>query len=531
MIFLSSISKLRLFCLLFSFFLVLNPTSAIPIDLPQDPVFEAPGSINSEATGSSVDFMNDINGDGIPEIISGAPATTPSGNIGHVYLFDGATGNIINSFTNGLSNDAFGISVATLGDLNGNNIQDFVVASFLRNYVYEANGNLLYTFFQYGWDVANAGDLTNDGVNDILVGTSIDTYVYNGATGTLITVLPAGGSSVDSLKDITNDGVPEILSGSSTDTLLPYPPGGAIGKVFVYNGANFNLIHSFTTGIVNDLYGNSVADAGDYNGDGINDIVVGAPSPSTPGRVYVYSGSNFAQLAQFVATPPTSSSLPFDQFGVSVDGGDFNKDGFSDVIVGANMWSTPALGIGKVELFLGPNGVNAFTWFGADNFNNLGWSLAKRDYNGDGFSDFASGHLYPQSTPGSAVIHSLGGAWSYGSGPLSFVWNPILGVPGTGSVIVTGGVPNAPLYITLSDSPASAPISPGNNLYVNSNSPQFAILYLGNLDSQGNLIIPGVNLINPTFAGFDIYLQVGAYSGGPISNLQLSNGLQVTLLP
>ncbi|MBM3206736.1 MAG: hypothetical protein FJZ43_03900 [Candidatus Staskawiczbacteria bacterium] len=522
-------NKINIFLILL--FILPSLISALPIDFPQTPVLEASGLINSEGTGYSVDFMEDINNDGIPEIISGAPASTIVGAPGHVYLFDGATGDIINSFTNGIPNDNFGFSVAALGDLNGNSVQDFAVASFNRNYVYEANGNLLYTIFQYGHDVANAGDLTNDGINDILVGTSTDTYVYNGASGALITVLPAGGFSVDSLKDITNDGVPEILSGDPYDIQLPYPPGGATGKVYLYNGANFNLISSFSTGIVNDLYGASVADAGDYNGDGIQDIVIGAPSPSTPGKAYVYSGSNFAQLAQFVATPPTSLLLPYGQFGISVDGGDFNKDGFSDIIVGANMWSTPALGIGKVELFLGPNGVNAYTWPGASNFNNLGWSIATRDFNGDGFSDFASCHLYPQTTPGSAVVHSLGGAWNYGSGPLSFVWQPTAGVPGTGSVVVSGGTPNAPLYLALGDSPASVPISPGNNLYVNPNSPQFGVLYLGNLDSQGNLIIQGVNLINPTFAGFDVYLQVGAYTGGPTSNLQLSNGLHIAYVP
>ena len=519
MLFLSLHKKLCLFS--FSLIIFLNLISAQPYSLPQSPVFNAPGLINEEATGKSIDFMEDINGDDIPEIISGAPASTISGAIGHVYLFDGATGNIINSFTNGIAQDNFGRSVASLGDINGNNIQDFVVASFLRNYVYEANGSLLYTFFRYGNDGANAGDLTGDGFNDILIGNNV--YVYNGRTGALITILPARNAAVSSLADITNDSVPEILVGDSYDNILPYPPGGAIGKVFVYNGATFSLIYNFSTGIVNDLYGQSVADAGDYNGDGVHDIVIGAPDPGNNGEVYIYSGSNFAQLAHF--------SSP-GQFGISVGGGDFNKDGFSDIVVGANMWSTPALGIGKVDLFLGPNGVNAYTWFGAANFNNLGWSLAVRDFNRDGFSEFASGHLYPTTTPGSAVVYTLGGAWSYGSSSsLRFTWIPTAGVPGTGSVRVDGGVPNTPLFLALSDSPATISISPGNNLYVDPNRLSFGITHIGNLDLQGSLFISGVNIMNPSLAGTSSYLQVGTYPGGPLSNLQLSNGLQVVYVP
>lgn len=545
------LKQLRLFSMLFLFVSLLHLSSSVPsyAGLPQSPVSIGTGAIVGELTGSSVDFAGDVNGDGLSEYISGAPGP-PGGNfVGKVYLFDGGTGAILQTFTDNVPNGRFGYSVAGLGDVNGNNVPDFVIGMGSGGpvYVYEANGNLLYTINPvgsgtFGWDVANAGDLTGDGANDILIVSALfgapgTTYVYNGATGLLISSLFSGnassGYSVSSMGDATGDGVPEIIVGDPYNVCLPFPPGGCSGTARVYNGATLGLMTTLSTGAINDLYGASVAGAGDYNGDGINDLVVsasgvGGPPGSHPlliAQVYVYSGTNFAQLAQF------SGSLLFEQFGISVGGGDFNKDGFGDILVGTNTWPPPGSYTGKVDLFLGPSGTNAYTWNGASNFNNFGATLATGDFNYDGFSDFASGHIGPSNTAaGSAVIHTLGGMWNFGNGPLQLKWNSI-SLPGAGAVSVSGGTPNAPAYLIWSAAPTYLPVFANSVLYVDPNNPQFGMLYLGNLNAQGYLNVGTGSIISATGAGVNSYFQVGTYTGGPISNIQLSNGLQLVYVP
>lgn len=531
---------MRYFTLLFCFLLI-SFVSAQYSNLPQSPVSVGTGAIVGEQTGTSVAFVGDTNGDGFSEYVSGAIGVAP----GHVYLFDGASGAILNTFTGAVQ--SFGFSVAGLGDLNGNGIPDFAVGSEPLAggvYVYETNGNLLLTIAPppqntgfFGWDIANAGDLTGDGVNDILITSAVlgagTTYIYNGATGVLINSLPQG-YSVSGFVDLTADGIPEFIVGSPYSATLPFPPGGAFGRAFIYNGATFASLVTLVagTGAINDLFGVDVVNAGDYNGDGVNDIIVGAPGlggpqptyPLFPGHAYVYSGSNFAQLTQF------SGNLIGDYFGNSVSGGDFNKDGFGDVLVGVNTFPNYNY-VGKVDIFLGPSGNNVYTWNGASQVNNFGLFLSVSDFNGDGFSDFVSDRTGPLTTPGSAVVHTLGGVWKYGGGPLNFAWTSTPGVAGTGSVTVSGGMPNAPLYLIWSTTSASIPISLNNVLYVNPNSPQFGVLYLGNLDAQGGTTLSGLNIIAPALAGTNVYFQVGTYSGGGLQNVQLSNGLQMIYLP
>jgi hypothetical protein len=258
----------------------------------------------------------------------------------------------------------------------------------------------------YGYAVTGLGDVNGDGYGDAAISAPALTDIFTG-TGSLASVgavfvfygSPAGlstipaktlqpntavagalfGTSVDA-GDVTGDGINDIIVGAPLDSytttaagLIPTNVTVKAGKVYVFPGGNTaaanptNFIEIklqgtgfFSTGIanillsnvsVNALFGFSVAAAGDLNGDNRSDIVVGAPgymgvglSAIQNGAAFVYYSNNLTTTAPVQLETPTLSllgiSLPILHngllFGFSVDGaGDYNNDGFLDVVAGA----------------------------------------------------------------------------------------------------------------------------------------------------------------------------------------------------
>jgi RHS repeat-associated protein len=147
-------------------------------------------------------------------------------------------------------------------------------------------------------------------------------------------------------------------------------------------------------------FGASVAFA-DVNGDGFDDVLVGAPGAGTnfarEGRAFVYLGSASGLFPQpaWVLDPADQAGAQFGRSVASV--GDINHDGFDDIVVGAPGWrSTPSIDEGRVYLFLGsnrgPSTTPARTWDLADQAGaGFGSSLGSGDFNGDGTPDLAIG--------------------------------------------------------------------------------------------------------------------------------------------
>ncbi|OQP58437.1 T9SS type A sorting domain-containing protein [Niastella populi] len=258
----------------------------------------------------------------------------------------------------------------------------------------------------YGYAVTGLGDVNGDGYGDAAISAPALTDIFSG-TGSLASVgavfvfygSPAGlstipaktlqpntavagalfGTSVDA-GDVTGDGINDIIVGAPLDSytttaagIIPTNVTVKAGKVYVFPGGNTaaanptNFIEIklqgtgfFSTGIanillsnvsVNALFGFSVAAAGDLNGDNKSDIVVGAPgfmgvglSAIQNGAAFVYYSNNLTTTAPVQLETPTLSllglSLPILHngllFGFSVDGaGDYNNDGYLDVVAGA----------------------------------------------------------------------------------------------------------------------------------------------------------------------------------------------------
>ncbi len=256
-------------------------------------------------------------------------------------------------------------------------------------------------------------DVNGDGYADVAIGAYCEPFnagacgpgrahIYLGSAtglpGTPATSLtgPNGaggvfGISVASAGDVNGDGYPDLVVGARDV--------GAVGRAYVYLGGAAGLSGTPATTLIgsvaNGSFGISVASAGDVNGDGYADVAVGANSDSTAtGHAYVYLGSA-AGLSATVATTFTGPSGAGGSFGTSVaSAGDVNGDGYADLAVGAFGVAT---GVGRVYLYVGSaaglSGTPTTTLAGLDGTNSyFGYSVAGAgDVNGDGYADLAVG--------------------------------------------------------------------------------------------------------------------------------------------
>jgi len=381
--------------------------------------------------GTSVSSAGDINGDGYSDVIAGAYGRNAFK--GKVYIYYGeSTMNSTSDITmNGESStNEFGISVSSAGDINGDGYSDIIIGAEGFNslqgksYVYfgetsmdttadvtitgESTGN------NFGYSVAFAGDVNGDGYSDLLVGA----YGYGSNTGrayfydyfmkneisaeVLLTGESASnyfGSSVSSAGDVNGDGYQDILVG-----IKGY--NSNTGRACIYFGGNVldNVADVTLNGeSMNNRFGESVSSAGDMNGDGYSDVIIGAPQYGADGRAYIYfGGSSMNNIVDVVLNGEALGVV----FGNSVSTAeDVNGDGYSDVIVGDYQYNSNA---GRAYIFFGGNSVDniadkILTGFA---ISGLGFSVASAgDVNGDGYSDVITGIIYANSNSGLSNIY------------------------------------------------------------------------------------------------------------------------------
>ncbi len=358
--------------------------------------------------------MADVNGDGIQDLIIGIPRELAAGSAGSVAVvfgkatglpnplplsgLDGTNGFMINSSE---SNDWAGAALTT-GDFNGDNIPDIVIGAPHGN---GSNGRAYVVFGHTGaWTptVALSG--------------------LNGTTGFVITDNMASGSpelfgASMATGDITLDGRADLVVGA---------PGAAsnkgsvyivLGKAAAWSASNnlSTLYSSMFTGGTGYRSGTSVAVA-DVNGDGIQDVIMGAPGDGAtmPGTVTVllgriigwnyYNLNNFWGYNGYVITGENNGDL----FGQSVATGDVDGNYVKDLVIGAPGWggNTGAvyinfgyggrkIGYNNAGTF---NGVSGVRLSGVTAGDKAGSAVAVADVNGDGFGDVIVGA--PGASPG-----------------------------------------------------------------------------------------------------------------------------------
>lgn len=285
---------------------------------------------------------------------------TSGGGVTQVNVYDAKTNallGILNPFGN---RSTLGVSVAT-GDVNGDGVEDVIVASG-----------------RYGKPVVKIFD-----------GQTLKEIGSFEAYSTTFT----GGVSV-AVADVNGDGKADIITGAGV---------GSAAQVKVFTGAGlFNsqgkmiakpvAVQNFFAFETSFRGGITVA-AGDVNGDGNADIIVGKGAGSTP-EVKVFNGANGAMMYDYYALNPNYSG------GISVAAGDINGDGRADIIVGASQGPTS-----QVRVFSGDNLLADYSAFGSSYH---GARVATQDIDGDGIREVivVTG---PNSPPRMRVLNGLTG--------------------------------------------------------------------------------------------------------------------------
>ena len=382
------------------------------------------GTRDSERFGYDLNMAGDVNGDGLNDLIIGGYGF--SGNKGKAYLFLGDTcrPGLMESWSaeGSSTNDLFGTHVNTAGDVNNDGFDEIIVGASGVNsskgkvYLYQGSqigpspnetwsfdGEAAMSFLAAS---SYAGDVNNDGFDDIIVGSpGYDgfrgkVYLFNGSsTGPVTTPSwTATGEStgnyfghcVSEAGDVNGDGYDDVLV--STDGY-----NGNMSKAYVYHGGPQGLSQNpdwtGSDNIQGSVYGYSSSTAGDVNGDGFDDIIIGALGYSASmGKAYLYLGSPSGLSLQ----PAWSKEgeQEGDEFGYSVNfAGDLNGDGRSEVIIGADGYQTQT---GKVYIFSGQlsglSNLPAWIKTGTDIFERYGASVAYiGDTDGDGADEIGIG--------------------------------------------------------------------------------------------------------------------------------------------
>ncbi len=296
-------------------------------------LFTLNGFFNSGEFGAAVGGGSDVNGDGRPDILVGSPGTS-NGNVTAYSGINGASLGVVNGANAG---DRFGAAVAGLGaDLDGDGKQEYVVgapgfdglggADSGRAYLMKSVVSLLtinaasgfHANDHLGTAVAAAGDVNKDGKADYLVG--IPEYdspatdagrvqLLSGVAGLptqLATVSGLGandrfGSSLTALGDVNHDGWLDWAAGARE--LDPFLPGN--GYVRIMSGKD-NTQLLLIAGSVSETFGAAIADAGDVDGDGTRDLLVGGPYDNSFGY---HSGA--AHVVSLATGAPVWTDLGF----------------------------------------------------------------------------------------------------------------------------------------------------------------------------------------------------------------------------
>lgn len=416
--------------------------------------FRIDGVLDHELTGYSLNYAGDVNGDGMDDLLIGAPGhgidDLPSGRAyllyggyrrQHLPVFpltdiDESTGINIPGTE---PDDEFGYSVSSAGDFNGDGIDDFLVGAPREN----ATGNhsgAVYLFFG-----------SESGHPSILDPNSLDGS--NGIKFFGEAEFDAAGTSVAHVGDLNGDGYDDIAIGA---------PGvdatsGNSGRVYVVFGTSQALPPSQDLSTINgsngfilngegahDRAGTSISHAGDVNGDGVADLMIGAPQADSAsiasGRVYVVFGSTLSIPPEVnLSDLDGSNGFKLDnsiiqaETGVDVAGvGDLNFDGIDDIVIGApSVDHSGAQDSGAAYVVFGTtsgfpealdlselNGSNGFRLHTSIAHARAGTSVSIiGDINNDGIDDLSIG------APG-MTIDSV-----YGAGQVQIIYGRAIGFP------------------------------------------------------------------------------------------------------
>jgi len=492
--------------------------------------------------GQGLGGGGDVNGDHYDDIVVGAPDFDLGGgleNAGEAYVFSGKTGTPLWSCTspNPEGGAHFGLGVTIIRDLNADGFDDVVVgapdeglesgpADAGRVYVFcGRTGVLLMTIVspdpevsgKFGHSVAAPGDMDLDGVDDILVGATGETsdgglvpaglvYAMSGVTGShLLTFVSPNeeangcfGHAIAGAGHTNADAYPDVIVGAPFENNPGYPE--STGRAYLFDGHTAAVRFSFQgyNTSEDDNFGWSVAGGDDSDGDGYDDMVIGAPGQDHPAFQYVDTGwiyrfSGLTGQSRFVDLELFEQAYGYCGESVACIG-DWDRDGFDDIAFGLPGPGETALS-GAVEIISGAAGTS-IDWAEPpvpESWGLFGMVLAAvGDVNDDWYPDFAVTSLYAN-----VVYEDTGRVWVIGrphptislSAQVSsthfvlLTWNAVYGAT---QYWIYGAV-NDPYFEPQSEGPSN------NLVAVTSGTAWISLAPTGNEDANWTYLVAAMN--------------------------------------
>ena len=345
-------------------------------------------------------YAGDVNGDGCDDLLV-AGASRYNNCQGRVYLYYGGPtmdANADRVFTGEATGSYFG-EVASLGDVNGNGYADVIIGAFGYNNLHtnidrdryvNINGRGRTYLFYGGPDMDENAHLILDGEAGTQEG-----------FGRLIATGDVNGDGYDDLF------ISAIFHNNST------------GRVYLYYGgkdADTACAQTFDGENKGDRFGYNIYAGKDVNGDAVGDVIISAEDyigGNRVGRAYLYYGSR-ARPMDAICDKTFTGTKSWERFANEVALADVDRDGFSDVIIGAPFWGTRGGGEGRAYLYWGaPNmdviPAKTFTGKGDPDKDYLGTSLAWGHLNNDEYLDILIGayNYYNNDFRGRAFVYEI----------------------------------------------------------------------------------------------------------------------------
>ncbi len=353
------------------------------------------GTSDGAHVGSAVAGVGDVDGDGVPDLLIGAPGDSEDGS-GAVWLVPGgapgqgarALDDVGVRISGEAAGDYLGSSLAAAGDVDGDGLAELLLGAYGsdqggyktgRTYLVDgaslapgaavdlADAAYLFegeaTNDWSGYAVAGAGDVDGDGLDDVLIGAPFSEVTgFSAGAAYLILAADLGGSgkladaSQTYYGEAPEDSVGEVLSGAGdldgdgrADFVLGSrhsdAGGASAGRTYIIFGAErereaLETCTSLTGEGINHQSGSALAAAGDLDGDGLGELLIGARGyDSYRGGAYLFFGARLAvgdSVGLGDAEYVFSGVNPGDFVGQSVAAADANGDGSPDLLIGAS---------------------------------------------------------------------------------------------------------------------------------------------------------------------------------------------------
>jgi hypothetical protein len=386
------------------------------------------GERSDDWAGLSVSGAGDVNGDGYDDFLIGAPGEPGiMDRTGEVYLIFGKSTNWANNILLSQSDasfigedyDRFGHSISGCGDVNGDGFDDFIIGAPLNDYSYSDAGQAYVVFGKNsGWDLNT--DISKADAS--FVGEEVQNII---------------GLAVSGAGDVNGDEYDDIILGSRWND----EGGESAGQTYVIFGreTGWNLRTNLASADASyigeeaqDNTGFRVSDAGDVNFDGYGDFLIGAHFDSDngydAGQVYLILGKGSGWNKDVSLSSADASFIgeyAKDRAGISIDGiGDFNADGYDDIIIGAYHNDENSNNAGQVYLIRGKDSdweMDTYlseadcSFLGEYKGDNIGYCISGAgDHDRDGFNDIILGsYLNDENGKDSGQIYIVKGIGHY----------------------------------------------------------------------------------------------------------------------